>query len=294
MIQILRRWSSPDSIPWNTLLAFSVITCIIQIFTIYAFLNAGVYWTHVIWRIVYLAFSLGVLTSLFLFKNFWSKKNCVAFFLILFLPYFYFNWQIQMDLLGSGRTWIPLIAFKPLMLLLAFLIPGPYWINLCLMIALCSQNVFFWFYVDLPNAPNVVLTAEPYLSFIYVAVAFTLFVFRYRDQKLIEKLSRQKFQAEAYRKMARVFLSMRDRMNSPLQSQKISLALIKKHSTEEMMKHILPLENSIETISGINSILSRLELNYPVYEGLLMTDQEIMDYLDQTEHSDEIQDNFNK
>lgn len=230
-----------------------------------------------------------MLIALVFKKELWDRRKCVWAYLSLFLPYAYFNWTLQQDYLASGEEWIPLVSGKIQILLLAFLVPGPYWVNLFLMFLVCAQNIFIWYYLDLPHSPNVVLSSEPQVSFIYVSIAIALITFRYRDQKLIEKLTREKAVYEVHEKLAQIFLSMRDRTNSPLQSQKLAVAILKRECPDKT--HLVrPLENSIETIERINKVLGKLETQFPVFSKELMTEEETLAYLEKIEKA---QRNFN-
>lgn len=282
MLQNLKQFKSHNSSSWNVVLTLAVVVIIIQVIAIWRFQYLEIFPRQVQERFYHLAFAILVLITLFLKKDFWSKRNCVLVYLALFLPYAYFNWTLQLDYLSSGREWIPLVSGKIQLLLLAFLVPGPYWVNLVMMVLVCAQNIFIWYHLDLPNSPNVVLSSEPQVSFIYISIAVALITFRYRDQKLIEKLTKEKAVYEVHEKLAQIFLSMRDRTNSPLQSQKLAVAILKRECPEKM--HIVrPLENSIETIERINKILGKLETQFPVFSKDLMTEEETLAYLEKIE-----------
>lgn len=93
---------------------------------------------------------------------------------------------------------------------------------------------------------------------------------------LTEKQSR----AEVFEKIAQIFLSLRDYANSPLQSQNIAIALLKKRCPEQN-EIIASLEDSVQRLSNINRIFKRLESNFSGEK--LLTEHEILEYLDKME-----------
>ncbi|WP_408095876.1 hypothetical protein ACJVC5_12605 [Peredibacter sp. HCB2-198] len=287
MLQYLKNLRPHNSSSWNVVLTLAVVIILVQTIAIWRFLSLEVFPKQVIERTIHLVMAIIVLMALFIKKNIWNKRNCVLVYVILFLPYVYFNWSVQIDYLLSGREWIPFVSGKIQILLLAFLVPGPYWVNLVLMLFVCAQNIFIWYHLDLANSPNVVLSSEPQVSFIYISIAIALIAFRYRDQKLIEKLTREKAVYEVHEKLAQIFLSMRDRTNSPLQSQKLAVAILKRECPEKI--HLVqPLENSIETIERINRVLGKLETQFPVFSKELMTEEDTMAYLEKIEKSQKL------
>ena len=282
MLHYFKNLKPNNSSSWNVVLTLTVVVILVQVIAIWRFEHLDIFPNQVTERSLHLIFAIFILVTLFIKKDIWTKRNCVLVYLALFLPYTYFNWTMQLDYLSSGKEWVPLVSGKIQILLLAFLVPGAYWVNLVLMFLVCAQNIFIWYYLDLPNSPNVVLSTEPQVSFIYISIAVALIIFRYRDQKLIEKLTREKAVYEVHDKLAQIFLSMRDRTNSPLQSQKLAVAILKRECPEKM--HIVrPLENSIETIERINKVLGKLETQFPVFSKNLMTEEETLAYLEKIE-----------
>ncbi|WP_408098018.1 hypothetical protein ACJVC5_03585 [Peredibacter sp. HCB2-198] len=281
MFEIIKRWKSPRSTSSNAILTLCVITIFNQSL---ALLHAAVYklsGSFLMIRIIHGLAAFIILGILATSKKTWPRKTSIIVFTLMVLPMFILAWETEI-LFSKMKYWIPLLPFKSYVTLLSFLVPGPYILNLGLITLFCLQAIFTWFYLDIPNAPNVILISEPYLSLMFTVTAFCILAFRYRDQKIIEELSKQKAQAEVYEKVARIFLSMRDKVNTPLQSQNLLVGILKKNPAIKA-ETIAILERSIESLERNNNILKRLELNLPEKSYDLMSEEEILSYLDQLE-----------
>jgi hypothetical protein len=192
------------------------------------------------------------------------------------------GWRTEV-ILSQTTGWIPYAPFKLQMIILAFLVPGPYVINLLLMGLLCFVACLQWFYLPISTSPNAILTFEPYLSIIYTGVSMTLIWFRFRDQKIIELLSRQKERADVSQKVTSAMLSMKDRLNTPLQCQILAVEMLKKGETikPELLK---TLEHSTKKIVGVTKLIGQLEKEFPSFTTALMTDQELSRFLERNDH----------
>lgn len=281
MFEIIKKWKSPQSSATNVIFTFCVISVINHPIAIINALIYNLTGPVIIARICHGTLAFIILTLMVFQKKTWSHKTCIIIFLLLVLPLYYIGWETELAL-SRFPQWSPFTTFKFYAVLLAFLVPGPYLLNFFFLSLLCLQAIFHWFYLDIAHAPNAVLTAEPFLSFIFAITAFCILAFRYRDQKIIEDLGKQKARIEVYEKVARIFLSMRDKVNTPLQSQNLVVALLKKNSAVKP-ETIEILERSVVNLERINNILKRLESNLPVTSFELMTEDEIYDYLDQLE-----------
>lgn len=97
------------------------------------------------------------------------------------------------------------------------------------------------------------------------------------SEDITERRKEEKDKAELFEKIASIFLSMRDHTNSPLQALNFSIALLRKRSPEQQ-DIIDKLETSVQRLSSINRILSRLESR--MTNTNLLSENEILDYLD--------------
>lgn len=103
-----------------------------------------------------------------------------------------------------------------------------------------------------------------------------------KESELVKELTEKQARAEVYEKFAQIFLSMRDNANSPLQVQNLVVAMLKKY-TPERTDIIHHLETSVAALSNMNKILTRLESRISMTSTQLMTEEEILAYLDKFE-----------
>lgn len=98
----------------------------------------------------------------------------------------------------------------------------------------------------------------------------------------LKDLTEKQTKAEVYEKFAQIFLSMRDNANSPLQVQNLVVAMLKKYTPErtDIINH---LESSVAALTNMNKILTRLESRISMTSTQLMTEAEILEYLDKFE-----------
>lgn len=98
----------------------------------------------------------------------------------------------------------------------------------------------------------------------------------------LRELTEKQTKAEVYEKFAQIFLSMRDNANSPLQVQNLVVAMLKKYTPErtDIINH---LETSVASLTNMNKILTRLESRISMTSTKLMTEEEILAYLDKFE-----------
>lgn len=98
----------------------------------------------------------------------------------------------------------------------------------------------------------------------------------------LKELTEKQTKAEVYEKFAQIFLSMRDNANSPLQVQNLVVAMLKKYTPErtDIINH---LESSVAALTNMNKILTRLESRISMTSTQLMTEAEILEYLDKFE-----------
>lgn len=262
-----------------------IVFCVLQIFVQIMILNyirtlhTSTLAYH---RYAHLLLATIILLTLFMFKHFWTSKRCSIVFLLFYIHIAYFGWRSEL-LLSQTPAWTPFSSFKLQMIVLAFLVPGPYLLNLMLMVCLGAIAVIQWFYLSIGTSPNAILTIEPYASLIYAGVSLALIGFRYRDQKLIEKLSRQGERDEVSKKVTSAMLSMKDKLNTPIQCQILAVEMLKK-SGQIKPDLLKSLENSTNKIVGVTRMIDRIEKEYPSLSTDLMTEEELSEFLSRIEN----------
>lgn len=227
-------------------------------------------------RLAHLVFAVGVMVLLLILKKTkrWTLNISAVLFVLLMVPFGLFTWQFHHLMAQSDVPWTPLPGFRLYFLVLGILLSGSYWVNFALMTGFAIECLYLWSALDLGHLPNVILAQEPWVTFMYFGVASILLLFRYRDEKLIQKLSEASANAEAMKQMARIFLSLRDRANTPIQTLKISAELLKRRYPEAQdLSHTI--EATAKRLTDINRYLADVESAIPWGNKELITDDEV-------------------
>lgn len=100
----------------------------------------------------------------------------------------------------------------------------------------------------------------------------------------LTELTEKQAKSEIYEKFAQIFLSLRDFTNNPLQVQTLIAAnLKKKYPAEQQL--LSSLEKTVETLSHMNRILSRMETKFPASHSNVLSEEEILQYLDMEQNT---------
>lgn len=97
----------------------------------------------------------------------------------------------------------------------------------------------------------------------------------------LKNLSEKQARSEVYEKFAQIFLSMRDYANNPLQVQTLAIAMLRIKCPEQG-DLIDQLERSVLALSNMNKILSRMEPRISEANLRVLSESEILEYLDLT------------
>ena len=205
----------------------------------------------------------------------WSLGLAVTLFIMIYGPYYYLTWHQHEIYILHSLAFSPFVAIKLHFFALAFLVPGPFWVNLLLMMAFGVEAVVMWAHFDIPNLKMVILGFEPITTMLFGLVSLFLLFFRYRDEKIIRELSIKHAEAEAYEKVAKIFLNIRDRTNTPIQTLKIATFILSKRlpPDDEM---ISIMEKSIAKLTDLNEILNQTESHIRWHGPEMMSDQEVL------------------
>lgn len=103
-----------------------------------------------------------------------------------------------------------------------------------------------------------------------------------RKTEEVKELSEKQAKSEIYEKFAQIFLSMRDNANSPLQVQRLVIAMLRKYypEREDLIKH---LEESVDALTSMNKIFTRLDSKIAMTNDKIMSETEILKFLDEFE-----------
>jgi len=228
----------------------------------------------------HLVFALGVLIYLLIVRNTarWTKKTSSVLFILLMLPFGFFTWDYHQVMAASHTAWLPLPGFRIYFLVLGILLSGSYVVNFALMSFFAVESLVLWYSLDLGNLPSVVLAQEPWVSLLYFVIACALLLFRFRDEKLIQKLSDETANMAAMKQMARIFLSLRDRANTPIQTLRISAELLKRRYPDAKDLSVT-IDATAKRLTEMNRYLGDVESAIPWGNKELISDAEVFQWI---------------
>src|SRR5262249_26857253 len=139
----------------------------------------------------------------------------------------------------------------------AVVAPG-FWVGLVSILAYClSAAVQVQFFFP-PQLKAQTAAIEPWPTLAFGLAGVFAIVYRFRRIQVEQELARIQARNAAIRRLARVFLDIRDRMNTPLQVIDLAVELLRTSSRPPaaMLRHI---DRSVRCLREINTVLVRHE-----------------------------------
>src|SRR5262245_41230521 len=158
----------------------------------------------------------------------------------LTLASFPYMWLTQAAFANSQNPWIPFYGFQITALVVAMLRYGNgIRFNVFLLAAITIEAAASWWWFHL--ASNRLLAQSGYIwNLLLTGVcAATLLLARYQYERTLRRFVELEARVATAEKTARMFLTVRDRANSPLQTLEIGLALLKRRQPESVISDAL-------------------------------------------------------
>ncbi len=159
-------------------------------------------------------------------------------------------------LIESGNTAYLFEGYKLFSLLVA-LIAVQSWKMGAALIGACAVLPIAQ-YLSWPSSWREQMPAEPSLTICYVIVSAGAYYYQIKNLKTARKLLQTEFAAIELKRYARAMLSARDLSNTPLQTLKTTLELLK-HDPEHFDIHIARLERVADRLDQLNEIFKKYE-----------------------------------
>lgn len=229
-------------------------------------------------RFAYLGLSLVTLAVCLLRRKRWTEPLATVLFVALVLPSYWITWRYHVLMAHGTQLWVPFGTHRLYFVILAVLSPGRLFVNALLMLAFIVHWLVLWKTLDLEHVASAATPHEPWMTLSFLLVATVLLGFRISHERLIRDLERTRTRAEEMEQIARVVLTLRDRMNTPLQTLQLSAALLRaKEAGERMLAEVIG--RATDRITAVCALLSRFD--DVVEDGggdgdkALMTDEEV-------------------
>lgn len=243
---------------------------------------------HLNGRLAYLGLSLVVLVVCMLRRKRWTEPLATALFVALVLPTYWIAWRYHVLMAHGSKLWVPFGTHRLYFVILAVLSPGRLFVNALLMLAFIVHWLVLWKMLDLEHVASAVTPNEPWMTLSFLFVATVLLGFRISHERVIRDLERTRTRAEEMEQIARVVLTLRDRMNTPLQTLQLSAALLRaKEAGERALANVIG--RATDRITAVCALLSRfddvVEHGCSDAEKGLMTDEEVERWIRREERS---------
>lgn len=225
-------------------------------------------------RAMHFCVALICLITIFQLRRRWNMHLAKIFFSILLLPLFAIAWFNHVAMIHSQDMWVPFKGFYIIVLGLAIVAPTGHLINFYFLLGFIVETIAIWYVLDIPHRSNMILSGEPYYILGTSIACSLLLLSRYQDEQKIKYLVAEKTKGEFARNLARVLLTMRDRVNTPLQNISLLIHLLKT-SPEITPRAVAILEGSVQNIIDSNRQFDRLEALINWESNHLMSDEEI-------------------
>ena len=228
-------------------------------------------------RISYIVMLSITSISILKYKNKISQRTLSFTFIMCWLPAYALGWISHVEQNATGASWTPFVGFKVAFFALVFLVPGKFLVNAILIAIAFVEAIVLYYYLDLAHSPNALIANEPFSLILYGSISLALLYLRYRDEQTINRLLTEQAKSEVYLEIARAFLGLRDRANTPLQNLTFSIYLLEKKYPSEV-KLIHTLKNSLERLTEMTKTLNVKEMQM-LDKEILMTESELLEWI---------------
>jgi hypothetical protein len=158
----------------------------------------------------------------------------------LTLSAFPYIWVSQAAFANSQNPWIPFYGFQITALAVAmFRYGNGVRFNVFLLASLTIEAAAFWWRFHLGSEPLLARSGYIWSVLLTGLCAATLLIARYQYERTLRRFIELEARAATAEMTARVFLTVRDRANSPLQTLAIGLALLKRQHPESAISDAL-------------------------------------------------------
>lgn len=191
-------------------------------------------------RLPYLFVALACLIVLLHQRDKLSFQTIQITIVALTLALFPYIWVSQAAYANSHHPWIPFYGFQMAALVVTgFRYGNGVRLNVLLLAAITIEAAVFWWRFDLGSDRLLAQSGYVWNVLLTGFCAATLLVARHLYERTLRRFIELEARAATAEMAARVFLSVRDRANSPLQTLEIGLALLKRRQPESAISDAL-------------------------------------------------------
>src|SRR5215831_3522346 len=175
---------------------------------------------------------------------------------VLTLAGFPYIWVSQAAYANSKNPWIPFYGFQIAALAMAMLRYGNgIRFNVFLLAAIAIESTAFWWRFHFWSEPLLAQSGYMWNVLLTGFCAAALLIARYLYERTIRRYVELEARAATSEMTARLFLSVRDRANSPLQTLEIGLGLLKRGQPKSTL--LDPLLDALKKLVGLHEIFKK-------------------------------------
>jgi hypothetical protein len=141
-------------------------------------------------------------------------------------------WGADDVLAREPRAWVPFQSHKLGVLVIALIAPTPSWVGAAWIVAFTLASATQYLAFPLEVRAHLA-TGEPWASLAFGAFAAVILVYRVRLLQVERTAARAQAEAESLKRLASIGLAVRDLSNTPLQTLRLSAALLRRRHPEE-------------------------------------------------------------
>jgi hypothetical protein len=166
----------------------------------------------------------------------------------------------QVRLLELDRPYAPFLAHKLFMVTLGLTVTTRYRLGVVCIVTTAVTAMALWFALDLGNHRDLIPLAEPSVTLCYMLIG--LITLKSLEQRRIAsiQLLRADAEASALHRRALMFLSLRDRLNSPLQTLVLGTASPNLRIPEQRIERV---HVAVDRLVALSRELAGLDMHIP-------------------------------
>jgi hypothetical protein len=185
------------------------------------------------------------------------------------LPLITYNqkWLFELD-----RPYAPFLGHKLAMGLLGLTLATRFRIGIVLIVVIAASAIATWFALDLGAHHDIIVYSEPWVTLIYMLVGVVALLMREEWQIVSIQLVRAQTEASAMRRRALMFLALRDRLNSPLQTLVLGAAGATSHLPASGGERV---QVAVDRLVSLSHELAQLDVLVPAPAAAFDADLEL-------------------
>lgn len=177
---------------------------------------------------------------------------------ILMLPVYWIIPVNQGMLMDAGLLKQPFMGLKLVMVVLAMVVPGPYLMQLVLVVSFAIEGAIVWYVLEMDAVPGMAGSGEPGFSVVFVFAIVVLILGRWRHDMLQRELEGAQARGRVLSAVARLFLRVREQSNTPLQNLRLVQKLMESGKASQADMHE-SMGRSLTKLEELNRTLDRYD-----------------------------------